>query len=78
MQSAASKGVHVGNLLTSYCRKVFVAVHVAQADSVLRGLSAAEDGVEAVSSLTVMPSHITACFTRAMGRKRPRASSRGA
>eukprot|EP00193_Tetraselmis_chui_P006375 CAMPEP_0177769372 /NCGR_PEP_ID=MMETSP0491_2-20121128/10279_1 /TAXON_ID=63592 /ORGANISM="Tetraselmis chuii, Strain PLY429" /LENGTH=80 /DNA_ID=CAMNT_0019286361 /DNA_START=57 /DNA_END=298 /DNA_ORIENTATION=- len=33
----------------------------------------AADGVEAASSSAGMPSHATALFTRAMGRKRPRA-----
>jgi hypothetical protein len=50
-------------------------VHVAHADNVLRGLSAAADGVEAASPSAGRPSLATALFTRAMGRKRPRASS---
>jgi hypothetical protein len=41
-------------------------------------LTAAADGVKAVSSLVGMPSLATALFTRAMGRTRPRASSCGA
>jgi hypothetical protein len=41
-------------------------------------VSAAADGVEAVSSSARMPSSATALFTRAIGRKRPRASSSGA
>jgi hypothetical protein len=41
-------------------------------------LSTAADGVEAASSSTGMPSPATGLFTRAMGRKRPRASSSGA
>jgi hypothetical protein len=41
-------------------------------------LPAAADGVKAVSSSVGMPSPATALFTRAMGRKRPRASSSGA
>jgi hypothetical protein len=41
-------------------------------------LSAAADGVEAASSSAGIPSPATALFTRAMGRKRPRASSSGA
>ena len=77
-QPAASKGMHVGKLLASWRRKVSLAVHVAHADNVLRGLSAAADGVEAASSSAGMPSPATALFTRAMGRKRPRASSSGA
>jgi hypothetical protein len=78
-QAAASKGMHVGKLLASWRRKISLAVHVAHADSVLRGLSAAADGVEADSSLIGMPSLATALFTRAsMGRKHPRASSSGA
>jgi hypothetical protein len=77
-QAAASKGMHVGKLLASWRRKVSLAVNVAHADNVLRGLSAAADGVEAASSSVGMPSLATALFTRAMGRKRPRASSSGA
>jgi hypothetical protein len=84
-QVAASKGMHVGNLLASWShardlrRKVStLAVHVAHADNVLRGLSAAADGVEAASSSAGMPSLATPLFTRAMGSKRPRASSSGA
>jgi hypothetical protein len=46
-------------------------VHVAHADNVLRGLSAAANGVEAASFSLGMPSHVTALFTRTMGRKRP-------
>jgi hypothetical protein len=38
-QAAASKGMHVGNLLASWRRKVSLAVHVAHEDNVLRGLS---------------------------------------
>jgi hypothetical protein len=38
-------------------------------------LSAAADGVVAVSSLVGMPSPTTPLFTRAIYRKRPRASS---
>jgi hypothetical protein len=41
-------------------------------------LSAAAGDVEAASSSAVMPSPATALFNRAMGRKRPRASSTGA
>jgi hypothetical protein len=77
-QASASKGMHVGKLLASWRRKVSRAVHVAHTDNVLRGLSAAADGVEAASSSFGMPSHATDLFTRAMGRKRPRPSSRGA
>jgi hypothetical protein len=76
--AAASKGMHMGKLLVSWRRKVSLAVHVAYADNVLGGLSAAADGVEAASSSTGRPSLATALFTRAMGRKRPRASSSGA
>jgi hypothetical protein len=41
-------------------------------------LSAATDGVETASSSGGMPSPATALFTRAIGRKRPRASLSGA
>jgi hypothetical protein len=77
-QAAASKGMHVGKLLALWRRKVSLAVHVAHADSVMRGLCAAADGAEAAFSSAGMPSHATALFTNAMGRKRPRASSSGA
>jgi hypothetical protein len=77
-QATASKGMHMGKLLASWRRKVSLAVHVAHADNVLRGLSAAANGVEAASSSAGMPSHTAALFIRAMGRKRPRASSSGA
>jgi fucose permease len=40
----------------------------------MRGLPAAADGVEATSSSAGMPSHATAFFTLAMGRKLARAS----
>jgi hypothetical protein len=76
--AAASKGMHVGKLLASWRRKVSLAVHVAHPDNVLRGLSAVADGVEAACSSAGMPSHATALFTYAMGRKRSRASSSGA
>jgi hypothetical protein len=76
--TAASKGMHVGKLPASWRRKVSFAVHVAHADNVLRGFDAAADGVEAVSSLIGMHSPATALSTRAMGRKRPSASSSGA
>jgi hypothetical protein len=74
---ATSKGMHVGKLLAFWRRNVSLAVHVAHAD-VLRGLSAAEDGVEAASSSAGTPSPAMALFNRAMGRKRPCASSSGA
>jgi hypothetical protein len=45
--AAASKVMHVGKLLASWRRKVSLAVHVARADNVLRGLAAAADDVEA-------------------------------
>jgi hypothetical protein len=77
-QATASKGMHLDKLLASWRRKVVFAVRVAHADNVLRGLSAATNGVEAASPSAGMPSPATALFTRAMGRKRPRASSRGA
>jgi hypothetical protein len=70
--------MYVGKFLASSRRKVSLAVHVAHADNALRGLSAGVDGVEAASSSVGMPSLATALFTRAMGRKRPRASSSGA
>jgi hypothetical protein len=76
--ATASKGMHVGELLASWCRKVSLAVHVTHADNVLRGLSAAGDGVEAASSSVGMPSSATAFLNRARGRKRPGASSSGA
>jgi hypothetical protein len=76
--ATASKGMHVGKLLASLHRKVSLAVHVTQADNVLRGLSAAANGVEAASSSVGMSSPSTALVNRAMGRKRPRASSSGA
>jgi hypothetical protein len=76
-QAAASKGMHVGKLLASWRRKVSLAVHVAHADNVLRGLSAVAHSVEAAYSSDGMRSHATAHVTRAMGRKRPRASSSG-
>jgi hypothetical protein len=63
--------MHVGKLLASWRRKVYLAVHVAYADNVLRGLSAAADGVEAASSSVGMPSHATAPFNRAMGASVP-------
>jgi hypothetical protein len=73
----ASKGMHVGKLFASWRRKVCLAVHVAHADHVLRGLSAAVDDVKAATSSAGMPSPATTLFTCAMGRKRPRASSSG-
>jgi hypothetical protein len=77
-QATASKGMHLGKSLASLRRKVSLAVHVAHVENVLRGLSAAADGVEAASSSAGMPSHATALFTRVMGRKRLHASSSGA
>jgi hypothetical protein len=77
-QAAASEGMHGGKLLASWRRKVSLAVHVAHADNVLHGLSAAANGMDAASSSAEMPSHGMVLFTRAMGRKRPRASSSGA
>ena len=76
--AAASNGMHVGNLLASWRRNVSLAVHVAHADNILRGLSAAADGVEAASSSLGMPSLATALFTRAMGGRHPCTSSSGA
>jgi hypothetical protein len=73
--AAASKGMHSGTLLASWRRKISLAVHVAHADTVLRGLSAAADCVEAAYSSVGMPCLATAVFPRAMGCKRPRASS---
>jgi hypothetical protein len=73
------QGMHVGkSLLASFHRKVSLAVHAVHTDSVLHGLSAAVDGVAAASSSDGMSYPATALFTRAMARKRPRASSRGA
>jgi hypothetical protein len=42
--------MNVGKVLASSRRNVSLAVHVAHADNVLHGLSAATDGVEAASS----------------------------
>jgi hypothetical protein len=70
--------MHVGKLLASWRRKVYLAVHVAHADNVLRGFSAAAYGMDDDPSSARMPSLATALFTRAMGRKRPRDSSSGA
>jgi hypothetical protein len=70
--------MHLCELLASLRQKVSLAVHVAHADNILHMLSAAVDGVEAAYSSVEMPSYATALFTRAMGRKRPRASSSGA
>jgi hypothetical protein len=67
-----------GCMWASLGRKATFAVHVVGADNVLRELSAAADGVEAAFSSDGMLTHATAFFTRAMGRKRPRASSRSA
>jgi hypothetical protein len=64
--------------MASWRQKVSLAVHVAHVDNVFRGSSAADDVVEAASSSAGMPSPVTALFTRAMGRKRPRACSCGA
>jgi hypothetical protein len=75
---------HVGSrLLRDTCGHdigfLSLAVHVAaQADNASRGLSAAADGVEATFSSAGFSSHATAFFTRAMGRRRPHASSSGA
>jgi hypothetical protein len=77
-QAAAAKEMHVNKLLGLWRRQVSLAVHVAHADNVSCGLSAAADGVEAASSSAMMPSLTTALFTRAMGRKLPRAFSSGA
>jgi hypothetical protein len=68
----------VGKLLASWRRKVSLAVHADHANNVLPGLPAAADDVEAGSSSTYIPFHVTAFFTRAMGRKRLHASSHGA
>jgi hypothetical protein len=46
-QAAASKGMHEGKLLACWRRKVSLTVHVAHADTVLRGFSAATYGMEA-------------------------------
>jgi hypothetical protein len=77
-QATTSKGMHVGKLLASWRRNVSLAVHVTHADNVLRDLSASADGMEAACDFVEMPSHVTALFTRAMGRKRPLASPSGA
>jgi hypothetical protein len=77
--ATASKGMHVGKLLTSLCRKASLAVHVDLTDNVLRGLSAVADGVEAAfPRLVCLLLHATAVFNGAIGRKHPRASSGGA
>jgi hypothetical protein len=70
--------MHVGMFLVSSRRTVSLAVLVAHADNVWRGLSVAVDGVGAAPSSAWIPSHCTALFTRAMGCKRLRISSRGA
>jgi hypothetical protein len=72
-QAVAFKGMHLGKLLASWPQNVSLAAHIAHADSILRGLSAAADDVEAASSAE-MPSPCTKLFTRAMGRKRFRLS----
>jgi inner membrane protein involved in colicin E2 resistance len=76
-EAAASKGMHVGQLLASWRRKLCLASHVAHADNVMRGLSAAPDDAEVASSSAGMPSPATSFFTRAIGRKRLRNSSNG-
>jgi hypothetical protein len=63
------------NDMAFWLRKVSLAVHVTHADTALRGLSPATDGVEAASSSDSMPSPATEFFTSAMGRKRFRVSS---
>jgi hypothetical protein len=65
---------HVG-FFPPYFFLYLIGGYPTQAGTVLRGLSAAVDGVKAASSSAGMPSRATALFTRAMGRKRPRASS---
>jgi hypothetical protein len=61
--------MHVGKLLASWRRKVSLAVYVAHADSVLRGLSAAANDVEHASFFLGWDDFpATAFFTRAMGR----------
>jgi hypothetical protein len=52
-------------IFTGKCWMLSLVVHVAHADNVLRGLSAAADVVEAAPSSVGMPSHATAFFTRA-------------
>jgi hypothetical protein len=74
MQVAALKGMHVGELLTSW-REFSLAVHITQADNVLRGMSAAAGCLEAASASTGMLSYATVFFTRAMGRKLIQVSS---
>jgi hypothetical protein len=57
----------MGKLLTSWRRKVSLAVHVAYVETVLRGMSAAADRVEVASSSDGIPFPATAFFfTRAM------------
>jgi hypothetical protein len=63
--------MHVGMLLACWRQKVSLAVHVPHADNVLRGLSAAANGVEVSSSSGGILSLATALFNRAMGGKRP-------
>jgi hypothetical protein len=77
-QAAASKGMNVGKLLASWRRKISLAVHVAHADIVLRGMSAVANGLETASSSARMPYPTTAFVTRAMDRKRLCISSGGA
>jgi hypothetical protein len=57
MHAPASKRMYMSKLLASWRRKFSLAVHVVHADNVLRGLSAAVDGVEAASSSVEMPFH---------------------
>jgi endo-beta-N-acetylglucosaminidase D len=61
-QATASTKMYVGKLLASSRRKFSLTVRVAHADNVLRGFSAAADGVEAASSLVGIPSPATAVF----------------
>ena len=66
IQKAASKEMYVDKILASWRRKVSLEVHVAHADNVLLGFSAAADDAETASSLVGMPFHDTAFFIRAM------------
>jgi hypothetical protein len=73
--ATASEGIHVGKLLGSWRRHASFALYVADADNVLRRLSAAADDEEVASSSAWMPFQATSFFTRAIGRKRLCASS---
>jgi hypothetical protein len=72
------KGAQVGELFASWHRKAYATVHVTQADNLVRGFSAAVDGVDVASPSFRIAPPATAFVTRAMGRTCLRGSSRGA